>query len=99
MRQNLDAGGGLAFSQGVLLALIDKGMSREDAYRVVQAAAAAAWDEGGDFREGLRRSREIEKLLDPVEFDALFDPSSHLQHLDQVFDRLEKLEVREVRSE
>ena len=99
MRQNLDAGGGLAFSQGVLLALIDKGMSREDAYRVVQAAAAAAWDEGGDFREGLRRSRQIETLLDPIEFDALFDPSSHLQHLDQVFDRLEKLEVREVRSE
>src|SRR5436190_13592593 len=45
MRQNLDAGGGLAFSQGVLLALIDKGMSREDAYGVVQRAGAAAWDE------------------------------------------------------
>src|SRR5438105_4177888 len=85
MRQNLDAGGGLAFSQGVLLALIDKGMSREAAYAVVQGAAAAAWDEGRDFREELRSSREIEKLLDPVEFDGLFDPTSHLQHLDQVF--------------
>jgi adenylosuccinate lyase len=94
MRQNLDAGGGLAFSQGVLLALIDKGMSREDAYRVVQTSASAAWDEGRDFREELRGSPEIRKLLDGSEFEALFDPTAHLQHLDQVFDRLEKLEVR-----
>jgi len=94
MRQNLDAGGGLAFSQGVLLALIDKGMSREDAYRVVQTSASAAWDEGRDFREELRGSPEIRKLLDGSEFEALFDPTAHLQHLDQVFHRLEKLEVR-----
>jgi adenylosuccinate lyase len=94
MRQNLDAGGGLAFSQGVLLALIDKGMSREDAYRVVQTSASAAWDEGRDFREELRGSPEIRKLLDGSEFEALFDPTAHLQHLDQVFDRLQKLEVR-----
>jgi adenylosuccinate lyase len=99
MRRNLDAGGGLAFSQGVLLALIDKGMSREDAYRAVQRAAAAAWDEGGDFREVLRGSREVQELLEPAEFEALFDPTAHLQHLDQVFDRLEKLEVREVPAE
>jgi adenylosuccinate lyase len=78
----------------VLLALIDKGMSREDAYRVVQTSASAAWDEGRDFREELRGSPEIRKLLDGSEFEALFDPTAHLQHLDQVFDRLEKLEVR-----
>jgi adenylosuccinate lyase len=95
MRENLDAGGGLAFSQGVLLALIDKGMSREDAYRVVQHAAAAAWDEGGDFREELRGSPEIQTALDAPELDALFEPTAHLQHLDQVFDRLEKVEVQE----
>ena len=93
MRENLEAGGGLAFSQGVLLALIDKGMTREDAYRVVQRAAAAAWDEGRDFHSELQGSPEVRHHLDPAELDALFDPRSHLQHLDQVFDRLQKLEV------
>jgi adenylosuccinate lyase len=93
MRANLEEGGGLAFSQGVLLALIDKGMTREDAYRVVQAAAAAAWDEGKDFRIELQGSPEVRAHLDPVELDALFDPSAHLVHLDQVFARLEKMEV------
>src|SRR5438309_10651823 len=59
MRANLEAGGGLAFSQGVLLALIDTGMSREDAYRIVQRAAASAWDEGRSFRE------EIAQVVGP----------------------------------
>jgi adenylosuccinate lyase len=95
MRANLEAGGGLAYSQGVLLALIDKGMTREDAYRVVQGAAAAAWDEGKDFRAELRTSPEVRGHLDPAELDALFDPSLSLGHLEQVFDRLEKLEVGE----
>jgi adenylosuccinate lyase len=94
MRQNLDAGGGVSYSQGVLLTLVDRGMSREDAYRLVQRAAAAAWDEGRDFREELTASPDVQKLVTPAEFDALFDPSTHLQHLGQVFDRLEKLEVR-----
>src|SRR5207302_6408821 len=90
MRENLEAGGGLAFSQGVLLALIDKGMTREDAYRVVQDAAAAAWDEGKDFKVELQGSPEVRHHLDPVELEALFDPSAHLTHLDHVFARLEK---------
>src|SRR5205823_2615159 len=83
MPQSLDAGGGLAYSQGVLLALIDRGMSREDAYRLVQRAAAKAWDEGSDFREELTESPDVQKLVTPAEFDALFDPSTHLQHLGQ----------------
>jgi adenylosuccinate lyase len=94
MRANLEAGGGLAFSQGVLLALIDTGMSREDAYRVVQRAASAAWDEGRDFKLELQGEPAVRQHLDPVELDALFDPSSYFRHLDQVFDRLEKLEVQ-----
>jgi adenylosuccinate lyase len=77
----------------VLLALIDKGMTREDAYRVIQLAAAAAWDEGKDFKSELQASSEVRARLDPVELDAVFDPRTHLAHLDQVFDRLEKLEV------
>src|SRR5688500_3983302 len=51
MRDNLLAHGGIAFSQTVLLALVDSGLSRDDAYRIVQRAAAAAWDEGASFRE------------------------------------------------
>jgi adenylosuccinate lyase len=93
MRENLEVGGGLAFSQGVLLALIDKGLTREDAYRVVQRAAAAAWDQGRDFKQELQGSPEVRAHLDPVELDALFDPRAYLGNLDQVFVRLEKLEV------
>jgi adenylosuccinate lyase len=87
MRTNLEAGGGLAFSQRVLLALIDRGMGRDDAYRLVQEAAAEAWDRGADFREGIRARTD----LTDQELAAAFEP--HLDHLDGVFARLEKLEV------
>jgi adenylosuccinate lyase len=93
MLENLEAGGGLAFSQGVLLALVSKGLSREDAYRVVQGAASAAWDEGADFRELLLVQPEVRERLSPAEFQALFDPASSVGNLDAVFDRLEKLEI------
>src|SRR5207249_4442007 len=93
MRANLELTGGLVFSQGVLLALVDRGLSREDAYSVVQGAAAAAWDEGGDFRELLWRAVEPRSVLSRSEFDALFDPAPYVQHLDGVFARLEKIDV------
>jgi adenylosuccinate lyase len=87
MRVNLEAGGGLAFSQRVLLALIDRGMGRDEAYRLVQEAAAEAWDRGADFRQGIRARTD----LTDQEIAAAFEP--HLVHLDGVFARLEKLEV------
>ncbi|MFL5797176.1 MAG: adenylosuccinate lyase [Actinomycetota bacterium] len=93
MLENLEAGGGLAFSQGVLLALVDKGLSREEAYHVVQTAAAAAWDDDGDFRDVLLSRPEVRERLSPAEFQALFDPAASVRHLDAVFDRLEKLEI------
>jgi adenylosuccinate lyase len=96
MRENLDVGGGLAFSQTVLLALVDRGLSREDAYRVVQSAAAAAWDRGASFREQVAADPEVIRLIPPDELDALFDPSRFLRNLDGVFDRLSKLSVSEV---
>ncbi len=95
MRENLDAGGGLAYSQAVLLALVDKGLSRDDAYRIVQSAAAAAWDRGGDFRTELGSNPEVARLLPPDELGALFDPKRFLRNLDGVFDRLAKLPVTE----
>jgi adenylosuccinate lyase len=92
MRRNLEAGGGLVYSQQVLLALIDRGMSREEAYRFVQGSAAAAWDEDKDFREELLSRDKVRGHLSPGELDALFAP--RLDHLDAVFARLEKMEVR-----
>ncbi len=93
MRRNLEADGGLAFSQSVLLALVDKGVSRDDAYRVVQRAAAAAWDEGADFRGQLGSNPEVLRLLTPEELGSLFDPERLLRNLEGVFEKLEKLPV------
>lgn len=95
MRENLEAGGGLVYSQSVLLALIERGMARDDAYGIVQGAAAAAWDRGRDFRAELGSNPEVARLLTPEELGALFDPQRYLRNLDVVFDRLEKLSVRE----
>jgi adenylosuccinate lyase len=89
MRENLNSGGGVVFSQPVLLALIDRGVTREEAYRIVQEAAAAAWDEGADFRERLLADDRL--LLSEDELAPLFEPQ--LDHLDAVFARLDKLEV------
>jgi adenylosuccinate lyase len=95
MRENLDAGGGLAYSQGVLLALVDAGLSRDDAYRIVQEAAAAAWDGQADFRTELTARPEVAERLSTDELEALFDPARYLRNLDVVFDRLAKLSVSE----
>jgi adenylosuccinate lyase len=95
MRRNLDADGGLTFSQNVLLALVDRGLSRDEAYRVVQRASAAAWDEGADFRAELGTNPELQRLLSPEELNQLFDPERSLRNLGGVFDRLEKLPVED----
>jgi adenylosuccinate lyase len=92
MRENLDVGGGLAYSQNLLLALVDSGMSRNEAYAIVQRAAASAWDDGASFREMIASDPEVrERIRDSL--DELFDPPRALRHVDVVFDRLEKVEV------
>jgi adenylosuccinate lyase len=95
MRENLDFGGGLAHSQTVLLALVDAGLSRDDAYEIVQGAAAAAWDAGVSFRETIAADPRVTAMLGTKEVGALFDPSRFLRNLDVVFDRLAKLPVSE----
>jgi adenylosuccinate lyase len=95
MRANLDVGGGLAYSQTVLLALVDSGLPRDDAYEVVQGAAAAAWDAGVPFRETIAADPRVTATLDEQVIDALFDPARFLRNLDVVFDRLAKLPVSE----
>ena len=95
MRENLDDHGGIAFSQPVLLALVDAGLPRDDAYRIVQRAAAAAWDEGASFRDVVSSDPEVRERLDGDELSALFDPARSLRNLGPVFERLEKLPVEE----
>jgi adenylosuccinate lyase len=89
MRAQVDVLGGIAFSQRVLLALVDAGRSRDDAYRIVQRAAAAAWDEGASFRAEVEADPEAAG----IDLDPLFDPTRFLSNLGPLFDRLEKLPV------
>jgi adenylosuccinate lyase len=89
MREHVDSLGGIAFSQTVLLALIDAGLSREEAYRIVQRAATAAWDDGASFRGAI----EADPHAAGLDLDVLFDPSRFLANLGPLFDRLEKLPV------
>ena len=93
MLANLAADGGLAFSQSVLLALVDAGLTRDDAYRIVQRAAAIAWDEGTEFRGALGSNPEVQRLIGPEELNGLFDPTRFLRNLGGVFAKLEKLPV------
>jgi adenylosuccinate lyase len=95
MRANLDADGGLAYSQSVLLALIDAGCSRDEAYAIVQRAAAAAWDEGRGFRDALEADPEVTARIVPEVLAELFRPERFLRNLGGVFERLEKLPVEE----
>jgi adenylosuccinate lyase len=88
MLRNLQFGGGVVFSQRVLLALVDSGMSREDAYAVVQKAAMAALDEaGGSFRALLEKDTEVMKRVGG-RFDEVFDPWAGLEHTDLAYERL-----------
>jgi adenylosuccinate lyase len=93
MRANLEAAGGVVHSQAVLLALVDAGMARHNAYALVQAAAAKAWDEGADFRATLERDPRVVERLGPERLGALFDPTRSLANLGVVFERLAKLPV------
>jgi adenylosuccinate lyase len=93
MRENLQVGGGLTFSQNVLLALVDAGLPRDDAYAIVQGAASTAWDEGASFRDLVAADPGVRERIG-AGLDELFDPSAALRNLDVVFDRLEKVEVR-----
>jgi adenylosuccinate lyase len=93
MRENLEAGGGVVYSQAVLLALVDAGLPRVEAYEHVQAAAARAWDEGASFREALDADAAVTDRLDATALDAVFDPRRYLANLGGVFEKLEKLPV------
>jgi adenylosuccinate lyase len=92
MRANLEATGGLFFSQRLLLALVDSGLARDEAYRAVQGHAMRAWDEGLDFRDLVRADRAITGRVD---VDEVFDLAAYTRHTDVVFQRLHALRQEE----
>jgi adenylosuccinate lyase len=92
MRRNLESSHGLFFSQRLLLALVESGLERDEAYRLVQRHALRAWDEEQDFRELVRADRE---LAGRVDLDAVFDPTAYTRHVDTVFERLRALVRKE----
>lgn len=87
MAANLAAGGGVVYSQRVLLALVDAGMARDDAYRIVQSAALRALDGDGGFRANLESDGRVRALIGD-RLDQLFNPEDVLAHVDLAFDRL-----------
>jgi adenylosuccinate lyase len=88
MRENLDASHGLYFSQRLLLALVDSGLARDDAYRLVQRHAMRAWEEGLDFPALVRADAE---LAGRVDLEPVFDLGSYTRHVGVVFERLHAL--------
>ncbi|MEP6695407.1 MAG: adenylosuccinate lyase [Pseudonocardiales bacterium] len=92
MRRNLDLTGGLVYTGAVLLDLVEGGVSREDAYALVQAAAMNTWESGEPFRATLRAAAEAAGVkLDEDRLDAVCRPERYLVHLDGVFARLAQL--------
>jgi len=88
MQKNLDCLGGLVHSQRVMLALTQKGMPREDAYRVVQRNAMLAWNGQSDFFALLTKDADLRRNLSEGELSELFDPKQHLRHVDTIFARV-----------
>ena len=87
MQANLEKTGGLIFSQTVMLALVDKGVVREDAYRWVQRNAMARWLEGADFKTNVKKDADISGHLSPAEIDACFDTAYPLRNIDTIMAR------------
>ena len=88
MQKNLDRLGGLVHSQRVLLALTQKGASREDAYRLVQRNAMPVWRGEGNFLELLKADADVKKYLSDAEIEERFDLGYHTKHVDTIFARV-----------
>jgi len=89
MRRNMDRYGGVIFSQAVMLKMVEKGMSREDAYRLVQSNAMKAWNnDSGDFRGNLLSDSAVTSVLAKNEIEECFDPEHYLRNVKHVFQRL-----------
>ncbi len=87
MQANLEKMHGLVFSQQVMLALVEKGASRDEAYKLSQSLAMEGW-QGADFRKAVRDSQEVRRFLSEEEIERCFDVRYHLKHLEHTFERL-----------
>ena len=88
MQKNLDKLGGLIHSQRVLIALTQKGVAREDAYRLVQRNAMQVWGGEKDFLALLKADKDVRAKLSDKELAALFDLDHHFKHVDTIFQRV-----------
>jgi adenylosuccinate lyase len=89
MKKNLEKTRGLIHSQRVLLTLIEKGMLREDAYRLVQEIAMRVWAGEGDFKELLSGNSQVSERITADELDALFDYNYYLRNIETIFERVQ----------
>ena len=87
MKKNMELTGGLIFSQSILLALVRKGATREEAYQLVQRNAMKAW-KGADFLSLLKKDKDIKKLLNAKEIEKQFDVKAQLKNVDRIFKRV-----------
>src|SRR5215510_11761272 len=90
MKENLELTQGLVYSGELLLALVAKGVTREDAYRWVQRNAMRVWDEGGNFREKVQNDSDISKTLTRTDVEHVFDSERLAQNVDRIFNRVFK---------
>ncbi|MBX9694959.1 MAG: adenylosuccinate lyase [Cyanobacteria bacterium] len=89
MARNMDIFGGVIFSQAVMLKLVEKGLSRESAYEIVQSNAMNVWNkEGGSFREHLKSDQRVKEHLTTEEVDDCLNPENYLKNINAVFERL-----------
>lgn len=89
MLSNMDVFGGIVFSQAFLIKLVERGMSREDAYKIVQGNAMQAWNtKDGSFKDNLMNDKNVTGLLSQKEIEETFDPKHYLRNIEQVFERL-----------
>ena len=94
MKENLELTHGLIYSGELLLALVAKNVTREDAYRWVQRNAMRVWDAGGTFKEKVLSDADIPKTLSAKEIDHVFDSGRLLQNVDRIFNRVFGKDVR-----
>lgn len=88
MLKNTNKFGGIVYSQRVLLKLIEKGLTREDAYKLVQRNALDAFENDGDFRVNLLNDKDVEKLLTPMEIDEIFSKEDFLKNINKIYSRV-----------
>jgi adenylosuccinate lyase len=90
MRENIDASFGVVFSQTILLTLVDSGMSRDDAYRIVQELAQRAFADRISLRELCEKDERVTNALDQATIESCFDPARLVRHSDVIFDRIKR---------